>query len=93
MQQEIYKATNTSFPVSVTAVALAALNGPQTKEVLIGARADMIALVAAGKVKFTDNAHLLLGTIDPATVVIQGRQQANAFYNLGTLQLSAIKTG
>lgn len=93
MQQEIYNATNTSFPVPISATAKAALPGPQTKENLLGARADMIALQAAGKVKFIDNAHLLLATVNPQTIIIQGRQQENAFYNLDTLQLSAIKTG
>jgi uncharacterized surface protein with fasciclin (FAS1) repeats len=92
MQSEVYAATNTSTYTSVSTTAKNALSAPQTKETIASAKAELTALVAAGKVKFKDNLHTLLNTPNPQTVFTpSGAAQPTVYHNLDSLNLQAIK--
>lgn len=92
MQAEVYSATVLGVKTSVNAAAKAALPGPQTKENILQVRADLIALVAQGKVVFQDNAHLLLGLPNSQTVFVpNGVAPATAYHTLDSVLLVATK--
>jgi len=92
MQAEVYAATNSSAYTKVNSTAKAALPGPQTFESVAQAKADLLALVAQGKVKFLNNAHTLLNTPNPQTVFDPtGAAHATVYHNFDSLDLQAIK--
>lgn len=92
MKDEVYNATNLSTHVAVSAVAKAALLGPQTKENLVNAKADLTSLVTTGKVVFKDNAHLLIGTPNHIQQVFaDGLARPIALYDFDSLNLQAKK--
>jgi hypothetical protein len=92
MKTEVYNATSMGVFTSVSATAKTALLGPQTKETVAAAKADISALVSEGKIVVENNLHTLLNTPNPQTVFnANGAAAPTVYHNLDSLNIKAKK--
>lgn len=90
MKDEVYAAVGFGATTKINTTATTALNGPSTQAAMIQAQKDIHTLVTSGKIKVTDNLHLLLGTVN-ANVFQQPTATPTQYHDFNSLNIFAIK--